>query len=213
MFKKLGIVLLAVMCSGFNAQKSKSTPIERPKLVVGLVVDQMRWDFLYRYYEKYGNDGFKRLLNQGYSLNNVHINYIPTYTAIGHTTIYTGSVPAIHGIAGNNWFDKESGKNMYCTEDNTVTPVGTTNAKAGNQSPRNLWSTTITDELLLATNFKSKVIGVSLKDRASILPAGHNPTGAYWFDDTTGDFVTSSYYMNELPKWVNDFNSKKMGAD
>ncbi len=213
MFKKLGIVLLAVMCSGFNAQKSKSTPIERPKLVVGLVVDQMRWDFLYRYYEKYGNDGFKRLLNQGYSLNNVHINYIPTYTAIGHTTIYTGSVPAIHGIAGNNWFDKETGKNMYCTEDNTVTPVGTTNAKAGNQSPRNLWSTTITDELLLATNFKSKVIGVSLKDRASILPAGHNPTGAYWFDDTTGDFVTSSYYMNKLPKWVNDFNNKKMGAD
>ena len=204
---------MAVACTGFNAQKNKSNQIERPKLVVGLVVDQMRWDYLYRYYEKYGNDGFKRLLSQGYSMNNVHINYIPTYTAIGHTTIYTGSVPAIHGIAGNNWFDKEKGKNVYCTSDDTVKPVGTTNAEAGNQSPRNLWSTTITDELLLATNFKSKVVGVSLKDRASILPAGHHPTGAYWFDDSTGNFITSTYYRDELPKWVNDFNNKKMGEE
>lgn len=213
MLKKLSIVLLAVMCSGANAQKNKSNQVDRPKLVVGLVVDQMRWDYLYRYYEKYGNDGFKRLLNQGYSLNNVHINYIPTYTAIGHTTIYTGSVPAIHGIAGNDWFDKETGKNVYCTSDDTVTPVGTTSTKVGNHSPRNLWSTTISDELLLATNFQAKVVGVSLKDRASILPAGHNPTGAYWFDDTTGNFVTSSYYRTELPKWVNDFNSQKMGEE
>lgn len=211
MLKKLSIVLLAVLSSGFNAQKSKATSIERPKLVVGLVVDQMRWDFLYRYYEKYGNDGFKRLLNQGYSLNNVHINYIPTYTAIGHTTIYTGTVPAIHGIAGNDWFDKTTGKNVYCTGDDSVTPVGTTSTKVGSHSPKNLWSTTIADELLLATNFQAKVVGVSLKDRASILPAGHNPTGAYWFDDTTGNFVTSSYYKNELPKWVNDFNSQKVG--
>ena len=211
MLKKLSIVLLAVLSSGFNAQKSKATSIERPKLVVGLVVDQMRWDFLYRYYEKYGNDGFKRLLNQGYSLNNVHINYIPTYTAIGHTTIYTGTVPAIHGIAGNDWFDKTTGKNVYCTGDDSVTPVGTTSTKVGSHSPKNLWSTTIADELLLATNFQAKVVGVSLKDRASILPAGHNPTGAYWFDDTTGNFVTSSYYKKELPKWVNDFNSQKVG--
>ena len=210
MFKKLSVVLLAVMCSGFNAQKNKSSQVERPKLVVGLVVDQMRWDFLYRYYEKYQNDGFKRLLKEGYSLNNVHINYIPTYTAVGHTTIYTGSVPAIHGIAGNDWFDKTTGKNVYCTTDESVKPVGTESVKSGSHSPKNLWSTTITDELMLATNFKSKVVGVSLKDRASILPAGHNPTGAYWFDDTTGNFITSSYYMNELPKWVNDFNNQKM---
>lgn len=213
MLKKLSIVFLAVMCSGVNAQKNKSNQVDRPKLVVGLVVDQMRWDYLYRYYEKYGNDGFKRLLNQGYSLNNVHINYIPTYTAVGHTTIYTGSVPAIHGIAGNDWFDRETGKNVYCTSDDSVTPVGTSSTKVGNHSPRNLWSTTISDELLLATNFKAKVVGVSLKDRASILPAGHNPTGAYWFDDTTGNFVTSSYYKTALPKWVNDFNSQKLGEE
>ena len=210
MRKKAVIILLAALSAGVSAQKNKITSFERPKLVVGLVVDQMRWDYLYRYYDKFGNDGFKRLLNQGFSLNNVHINYLPTYTAIGHTTIYTGSVPAIHGIAGNDWFDKSKGKEVYCTSDETVKPVGTTSTKAGNHSPRNLWSTTITDELLLATNFQAKVVGVSLKDRASILPAGHNPTGAYWFDDSTGNFVTSSYYMESLPKWVSDFNNQKM---
>lgn len=213
MFKKLGVVLVAVLSTGFQAQKNKSAQIERPKLVVGLVVDQMRWDYLYRYYEKYQNDGFKRMLKEGYSLNNVHINYVPTYTAVGHTTIYTGSVPAIHGIAGNDWYDKSTGKDVYCTADDSVKPVGTSDERVGNQSPRNLWSTTITDELRLATNFQSKVVGVSLKDRASILPAGHNPTGAYWYDDTTGNFVTSTYYMNALPKWVNDFNNKKVGDD
>lgn len=210
MLKNLGITFLTVLSTGFTAQKNKSAQIERPKLVVGLVVDQMRWDYLYRYYEKYQNDGFKRLLKEGYSINNVHINYIPTYTAIGHTTIYTGSVPAIHGIAGNDWFDKTTGKNVYCTTDESVKPVGTTDVKSGSHSPKNLWSTTVTDELLLATNFQAKVVGISLKDRASILPAGHHPTGTYWFDDTTGNFVTSSYYMNQLPKWMNDFNAQKM---
>lgn len=211
MSRKIQIVCFVFLSLfSLNAQKIKSSQPERPKLVVGLVVDQMRWDFLYRYYEKYGSDGFKRLLNQGYSLNNVHINYIPTYTAVGHTTIYTGSVPAIHGIAGNDWFDKSTGKNVYCTTDDSVKPVGTADAKVGSHSPKNLWATTVTDQLRLATNFQAKVVGVSLKDRASILPAGHNPTGAYWFDDSTGNFVTSSYYMQTLPKWVNDFNAQKI---
>lgn len=193
-----------------NAQKNKNSQVERPKLVVGLVIDQMRWDYLYRYYSKYGNDGFKRLLNKGYSLNNVHIPYVPTVTALGHTSIYTGSVPAIHGIAGNDWMDKETGKNVYCTTDESVKPVGTTNVKVGSHSPKNLWSTTVTDELRLATNFQGKVVGVSLKDRASILPAGHTPNGAYWFDDSTGDFITSTWYMNDLPQWVKSFNSQNL---
>lgn len=210
MFKKISIVLLAVFTIGFNAQKNKTNQLQRPKLVIGLVVDQMRWDYLYRYYRKYQNDGFRRMLTEGYSMNNVHINYVPTYTAVGHTTIYTGSVPAIHGIAGNDWYDKTTGKNVYCTADDSVKPIGTTNTKVGNQSPRNLWSTTITDELRMATNFQAKVVGVSLKDRASILPAGHHPTGAFWFDDSTGNFVTSSYYTNILPRWMNDFNAQNL---
>lgn len=199
-------------CSIRNAGSPKTNAVPRPKLVVGLVVDQMRWDYLYRYYSKYGEGGFKRMLNTGYSLNNVHIDYVPTVTAIGHTSIFTGSVPSIHGIAGNDWYDKELGKSVYCTSDETVQPVGTTSNSVGQHSPRNLWSTTVTDRLGLATNFTSKVVGVSLKDRASILPAGHNPTGAFWFDDTTGKFITSTYYTKELPKWVNDFNNKNVPA-
>lgn len=211
MLRKISIATAVIVSvTAINAQKIKNSRLERPKLVVGLVVDQMRWDYLYRYYNKYGNDGFKRLLNTGYSLNNVHIPYVPTVTALGHTCIYTGSVPAIHGIAGNDWTDKETGKNVYCTTDESVTPVGTTNAKAGSHSPKNLWSTTISDELRMATNFQGKVIGVSLKDRASILPAGHTPNGAFWFDDSTGDFITSSWYMNDLPQWVKTFNAQKM---
>ncbi len=211
MLKKLTLVALVIASGSFTAQTKKTNTLERPKLVVGLVVDQMRWDYLYRFYDKYEEGGFKRLLNEGYSLNNVHINYLPTYTAIGHTTIYTGSVPAIHGISGNNWYDKATGKDVYCTGDDTVKPVGTSNVENGSHSPRNMWSTTIGDELRLATNFQAKVVGVSLKDRASILPAGHNPTGAYWYDDSTGNFVTSTYYRNELPAWVDNFNKAKVG--
>ncbi len=223
MFRKIQIFLVATIAIGNvdaqkiklksetpEVQKTKLNSIARPKLVVGLVIDQMRWDYLYRYYNKFGNDGFKRLLNTGYSLNNVNIPYVPTVTALGHTSIYTGSVPAIHGIAGNDWTDKETGKNVYCTTDESVQPVGTTNVKVGSHSPKNLWSTTVTDELRLATNFQGKVIGVSLKDRASILPAGHTPNGAFWFDDSTGDFITSTYYMNELPEWIKAFNSQNL---
>lgn len=211
MLRKISIAAAVILSvSAINAQKIKNSGLERPKLVVGLVVDQMRWDYLYRYYNKYGNDGFKRLLNTGYSLNNVHIPYVPTVTALGHACIYTGSVPAIHGIAGNDWTDKETGKNVYCTTDESVKPVGTTNAKVGSHSPKNLWSTTISDELKIATNFQGKVVGVSLKDRASILPAGHTPNGAFWFDDSSGDFITSSWYMNDLPQWVKAFNAQKM---
>ena len=211
MFKKIQIFVLAVATFGsVEAQKTKLNSGERPKLVVGLVVDQMRWDYLYRFEKKFGKGGFQRLLGEGYSLNNVHIPYIPTVTAIGHTTIYTGSVPSIHGIAGNDWTDKATGKNVYCTADDDMKPVGTDNKRSGSHSPKNLWSTTMTDQLMIASNFRSKVVGVSLKDRASILPAGHNPTGAFWFDDSNGKFITSSYYMNELPKWVNDFNDQKV---
>ena len=186
----------------------KSNPLDRPKLVVGIVVDQMRWDYLYRFYGKYGKGGFKRLLNEGFSCENTMINYIPTVTAIGHASIFTGSVPAIHGIAGNDWWDAKSGKSVYCTYDSTQQTVGAL-GKAGKMSPKNLLATTITDELRLATNFQSKVVGISLKDRAAILPSGHNPTAAFWIDDASGNFISSSYYFSELPAWANDFNAGK----
>ena len=186
------------------------TSNQHPKLVVGIVVDQMRWDFLYRYYDRYAADGgFKRILNKGFSCENTLIPYTPTVTACGHAGIYTGSVPAIHGIIGNGWWNSQLNTSVYCVQDDSVKTVGSATT-AGQMSPVNMLTTTITDELRLATNFKSKVIGVALKDRGSILPAGHSANGAYWYDSKTGDWITSTYYMNELPQWVKDFNAKKL---
>lgn len=182
---------------------------DRPKLVVGIVVDQMRWDYLYRYANRYGAGGFNRMLREGFTCENNQITYIPTVTAAGHAGIYTGSIPAIHGIAGNDFTIQTTGKSMYCTEDTTVKTVGST-SNAGEMSPRNLLTTTVTDELRLATNFKSKVIGISLKDRGGILPAGHAANAAYWYDDLTGNWITSTYYMNQLPGWVNTFNGQNL---
>lgn len=188
---------------------SINTEVPRPKLVVGIVVDQMRWDYLYRYYSRYQSNGFKRLLNDGFSCDNTQLNYIPTVTAAGHTCIYTGSVPALHGIAGNDFIVQATGKSMYCTEDSTVSTVGSPST-AGKMSPRNLLVTTVTDELRLATNFRSKVIGIALKDRGGILPGGHTANAAYWYDDKTGGWITSTYYMNELPQWVKEVNDQKL---
>jgi len=182
-------------------------PIARPKLVIGLVIDQMRWDYLYRYNDLYSENGFRRLLTNGFNCENAFLPYVPTYTGPGHSSIFTGSVPAINGIIGNDWYDESTGKIVYCTDDSTVKTVGS-NSEEGQMSPRNLWTTTIGDELRLATNFSSKVIGVSLKDRASILPAGHSANAAYWFDATVGKWITSTYYEKELPAWVIKQNEK-----
>lgn len=178
----------------------------RPKLVVGLVVDQMRWDYLHRYANRYGQDGFLRMLREGYSYDNAHIPYTPTFTAIGHTTLYTGSVPSIHGIAGNNFYER--GKYVYCTGDTRVSTVGSTSVSEGQHSPHRLLTTTIGDELRLATNFKSRVFSVSIKDRASVLPGGHTSNGSYWFDKRTGHFITSTHYMQQLPAWLEAFNKQ-----
>ncbi len=195
----LSLTLLLSMAMTMQAQ------VERPKIVIGLVVDQMRWDYLYYYNDEYCNGGLKRLLHEGFSCENNMINYIPTITAIGHTSIYTGTVPALHGIAGNTFY--EDGKKVYCCDDSTVISIGS-NGKAGQMSPRNNHATTIGDMLKVATDFKAKVIGVALKDRAAILPAGHSADAAYWFDVEAGHFITSSYYMDKLPKWMEKYNEK-----
>lgn len=192
-----------------NYGKKAENHVARPKLVVGMVVDQMRWDFLYRYYDRYTNDGFKRLISEGFSCENTLIPYTPTITACGHTCAYTGSVPAIHGIIGNNWYDRNTGRSMYCTEDSDATSVGGSDA-AGRMSPKNMLTTTITDELRIATNFRSKTVGVAIKDRGAILPAGHTANAAYWFDGVTGNMITSNFYMNELPAWANAFNRRQL---
>lgn len=213
-------LLLAAFCStGQTTQKKlnyASTIVQagqqqatgiKPKLVIGIVIDQMRWDYLYRFSELYGANGFKRMLSQGFSCENTLIPYIPTVTAPGHVCVFTGSVPAIHGIVGNGWFDRARQTDVYCAGDSTVKTVGNT-SNAGKMSPRNMWTTTITDELRLSNNFKSKVIGIALKDRGAIFPAGHSANSAYWYDN--GKWISSSYYMNELPAWVNEVNAKDL---
>ena len=207
--QKLILALALVIFS----QGSFAQGIKRPKLVVGIVIDQMRWDYLYRYYDRYASTGgFKRMLNGGFTCENTLIPFTPTYTACGHSSIYTGSVPAINGITGNFWWDRDQMRSVYCTEDKTVTTVGSA-TEAGKQSPRNMLSTSICDELRIATNFRSKVIGISIKDRGGILPAGHSANAAYWYDNTAGTWISSTYYMNELPSWVTGFNTKKRVDD
>lgn len=204
------LVLLMGLSPGIAQRKKANTKKpEKPKLVIGIVVDQMRYDYLYRYWDKYSKDGFKRLIGEGFNFRNNHYNYVPTYTGPGHASIYTGTTPAMHGIVGNDWYNRATGRNIYCAEDKTVQTVGSTSA-AGQMSPVNMISSTITDELKLATNQKSKVIGLSLKDRGSILPAGHAANAAYWFDGSNGSMISSTYYMQELPAWVQAFNNRKL---
>ena len=209
--KKLLLILILLYGGQTLAFQQESDKLPRPKLVVGLMVDQMRWDYLYRYYDRYGSDGFKRLLKEGFSNENTYINHLPTVTGIGHATVYTGSVPAIHGITGNTITFNSTGKTVNVVDDANVESLGTTSDE-GKQSPVNLLVNTIGDELKLASNFRSKVIGISMKARAAILPAGHAADAAYWFDATAGKWISSTYYMDKLPQWVDTFNGQNLAG-
>ncbi|MDI9310715.1 MAG: alkaline phosphatase family protein [Limnohabitans sp.] len=199
-----------------NAQQKQLSKVvatpKKPKLVIGIVVDQMRMEYLYRFADDFSDKGFKRIMNNGFTFHNAHYNYMPTYTAPGHASIYTGTTPSTHGIVGNEWFSRKYSKDMYCTDDETVEMLGEGDKKEGAMSPKNLLSTTITDELRLGTNFKGKVIGLSLKDRGAILPAGHFANWAFWYSKT-GNFISSTFYGLKLPDWVNQFNAEKKYMD
>jgi predicted AlkP superfamily pyrophosphatase or phosphodiesterase len=208
----LTIVFLFIAVLATAQKKDKSKPGKQPKLVVGIVVDQMRFDYLFRDWDKYGDGGFKKLVNEGFNCSNTNFNYMPTFTAPGHASIYTGTTPSVHGIIANNWYILKEYKKTYCTEDNSVSSVGT-KSDAGKMSPKHMLSTTVGDELRISSNFNSKVIGISLKDRGAILPAGHAANAAYWYDASNGSFITSTWYMQELPEWVKKFNDKKLAEE
>lgn len=199
--------LFLVLCAGqvLFAQKA----LDKPKLVVGIVVDQIRQEYLYRYYPKFGEGGFKRLMNDGFMLKNAHYNYAPTVTGPGHASVYTGTTPAIHGIVGNDFYDKRLKRMVNCVEDSLYKPVGVEIGN-GDVSPWRMLSSTVTDELKLFTQKRAKVIGVSFKDRGAILPAGHMADAAYFYDGTSGKFITSTYYMTKLPAWVVAFNAQNL---
>ncbi len=205
--------ILTLLLVNFSFAQKNSNDIKEPslrttpKLVVGIVVDQMRYDYITRFWNHYGDDGFKRLVNEGFNCKNNHFNYAPTSTGPGHTSVYTGTTPATHGIIGNDWYDKDSGQSVYCTSDDTYSSVGTA-SDAGKMSPHRMNVTTITDQLRLHTQMRGKTIAVALKDRGAVLPGGHTANAAYWFHgEDEGKWITSSYYMTQLPKWVQDFNS------
>ena len=212
------VLLLAVAALPLSSDAQRQTALRgsgvrgvmaKPKLVLVIVVDQFRYDYLERFGDLFGGGGFKRLINEGALFTNANYDYVPTFTACGHAAIFTGSVPAQNGIVGNAWFDRESGKVRVMVTDDAVHLVTTTGsaAKGGAASPRYLLGTTIGDQMRLSNNFQSKVITASLKDRSAVLPGGQRPNGAFWFNDANGEFVSSDYYSKELPAWVRKFDA------
>ncbi|MDN3642289.1 alkaline phosphatase family protein [Lutimonas halocynthiae] len=202
----LGLFLLFSSVQSFGQD---ITTVDRPKLVVGIIVDQMRYDYLTRFYDRYGEEGFKRILREGYNFENAHFNYVPTVTAVGHASVYTGTTGSGHGIVANDWYDKYLKKMIYCVDDFNFKAIGT-ELPYEQKSPVRLLATTVTDELRLAQNMNGKTIAIGLKDRSAVLPGGHTSNGSYWFvGKDEGKFITSGFYMEELPKWVIDFNKKE----
>lgn len=187
--------------------KSSAQSEKAPKLVVGIVVDQMCYDYLYRFQGKFSDSGFKKLMNKGTNCRNTRYNYVPTFTGPGHASIYTGTTPSNHGIVANDWYDRTSGVLFNCVDDASVNTVGS-NTDEGKCSPHHLKTTTITDQLKM-TYPDAKVISISIKDRGAILPGGHLSDGSYWYDSYSGNFVTSTFYRKELPVWVDAFNKEQ----
>jgi predicted AlkP superfamily pyrophosphatase or phosphodiesterase len=192
-----------------NARLSAATN-GKPKLVLVIMVDQFRYDYLERFEDLFGKDGFRRLMNDGAFFTNANYDYVPTYTAPGHAAVHTGSVPAQNGVVGNEWFDRVTGKRRIMVSDleaHNVTMAGV-QSQTGAPSPRVLIGTTIGDQMRLAENFRSKVIAISQKDRSAVLPGGQHPNGAYWFQSSDGTYITSDYYYKSLPNWIQEFNKK-----
>jgi len=179
-----------------------------PKLVVVIVIDQFRGDYLERYRDQFDEGGFRLFLDHGAYFSNCNYNYANTRTAPGHSTLFTGAYSNGHGILANEWWDPKKKKMVTSVEDDATKLVGISGSAPG-ASPHNLLADTLGDELKLATQGKARVFGISLKDRAAILPAGFAADAAYWIDPKSGAFITSSYYRNDLPQWAQDFNANR----
>jgi predicted AlkP superfamily pyrophosphatase or phosphodiesterase len=202
-------VFLFVSLITSSAQDPVKIPSEKPALIIGIVIDQMRYDYIYRFWDKYSDGGFKRMVKGGTLCKNANYNFLINETAVGYATISTGALPSHHGIISNSWYVSLQDEIIDCVGDDKVNTVGGS-YEAGKSSPRKLLASTIGDELKLANNFKTKVIGIALDDHAAILSAGHAADYAFWYDGETGNWVTSSYYVDSLPDWVVKFNEVKL---
>ena len=186
---------------------SASSENKKPKLVVAIVIDQMRYDFLENLSHRYSDNGFNRLVNDGFNCKNNFYNYVPTVTGPGHSSISTGSTPKTHGIVGNNWYDRERRHSIYCTDDSNYNNVGGDDY-SGNKSPNNLLVETFADINKMSNN-KSKTISIAIKDRGSILMGGKTADAAYWYyGKERAQWITSTFYMNQIPDWVKEFNKE-----
>jgi predicted AlkP superfamily pyrophosphatase or phosphodiesterase len=211
----LCFVLVLVTCPISSGQQRTQAPPaqagwreKRPRLVLMIVIDQFRYDYLERFGDLFVANGLRRLIREGATWVQSNCNYMPTYTAPGHATIFSGAWPSETGIVGNEWVERSTGKKVTSVSDESVRTLGGGPNELGS-SPRRLMTSTIGDELRLATNDRSKVIGISLKDRSAILPAGRHANAAYWFSTQTGNMVSSSYYFDQLPAWVTKFNGTR----
>jgi predicted AlkP superfamily pyrophosphatase or phosphodiesterase len=206
---KLTIVLILSLsvCGGLSGQ-GPYIPPDKPKLVIGIIVEQLRYDQLERFRGRLGQSGIRRLLNEGTSFQNASFQYMLTQSAPGHSTISTGAEPAWHGITSDSWYLPLRNELIYCTRDVNVNPAGGT-PESGQHSPVNLQASTFADELKMSSGKNAKVFSVGLKEHASILSAGHSADAAYWLDNTSGSWISSTWYIDSLPAWVNDFNAMK----
>ena len=187
---------------------SASSENKKPKLVVAIVIDQMRYDFLENLSHRYSDNGFNRLVNEGFNCKNNFFNYVPTVTGPGHSSISTGSTPKTHGIVGNNWYDRKRKRSIYCTDDSNYNNVGGDDY-SGNKSPNNLLVETFADINKMSNNNKSKTISIAIKDRGSILMGGKTADAAYWYyGKERAQWITSTFYMNQIPDWVKEFNKE-----
>src|SRR5690349_20069892 len=207
----LAFVLVVTLLLGsvvYPQRRTQPAEQKRPRLVLLIVVDQFRYDYLERFGDLFGQNGFRRLMRDGASWTQSNYDHMPTYTAPGHGTMMTGAYPAESGIVGNEWLDRASGKRVTSVSDESVKLLGGLPTDPAS-SPWRLMASTVGDELRLATNDRAKVIGISVKDRSAILPAGRHANAAYWFSWTSGTMVSSTYYFNQLPAWVTAFNATK----
>src|SRR5437660_762619 len=194
---------------GARAENIAPAKGSRPRLVLLIVVDQFRYDYLTRFGDLFGSRGIGRLMRRGADWTHSNFDHVPTFTAPGHAVFMTGAWPSQTGIIANDWYEQDTGRRVKSiTDDSTKGIAGKPNDSG--KSPRRLLCSTVGDELKLADNDLSKVIGISAKDRSAILPTGRRANAAYWFSTDSGNMMSSTYYFNDVPEWVTRFNSHRM---
>ncbi|MCC7340337.1 MAG: alkaline phosphatase family protein, partial [Bryobacterales bacterium] len=208
MYRITALFLLLISASFAQPSSPGRAPLPKPKLVLTIMVDQLRYDYLMRWQQQY-RGGFHRLLTQGANFTDAHLGHYPTVTAMGHAGVLTGSYPINSGIIGNDWYDRELGRSVESITDFKEKDLGAGNKSPG-ASPRRLLVSTVGDQMKMAGGAMPVVVGISLKDRGAIMPTGHTADGAFWYDNQTGDFVSSTYYFPELPAWVKAHNARKL---